>query len=128
MLSASDVRLGSGVPFAYELTYFVPTTQIGYTAWSYTSINDTYDGAQAVLTLYKNSVSDASYTADVLYDGDPQYRLSDTTRRSIPMGDVQGNHNWEAVDGDDAATLSIMPVTTYLTPWEYRRRRALEYV
>lgn len=129
MLSAIDTELGSGVPFAYELTYFVPATQINAVAWIYTSIDDTYDGAQAVLTLFKNNVSDASYTAELSWDGgDPEYRLSDTTRKGMPAGYVQGNNAWVADNGDDAASLSIVPVTTYLTPWEYRRRRALEMI
>ena len=120
MLSASDVKLGSGVPFAYELTYFFPTIIAGQSAWQYVSIDDTYDGAQADINLSKDFGSDA-YTATVVFDGDVQYVLNGTTRRGIPAGDVQGNTNWEAVEGDDAATLSIIPVTTWLTPWEHRR-------
>ena len=50
--------------------------------------------------------------------------------RAIPAGYVQGNAAWVS-DGDvlvDATTISIVPVTTYLTPWEYRRRRTLEMI
>ena len=125
MLSAADYRLGGGVPFAYDLDYFVPTTEIGATAWSYTSIDYTYDGLQTTLILSKDSVSDASYTAQVKFDNDTYYYVNGMIRKDITAGYVQGNTLWQADNGDDPATLSIIPVTTWLTPWEHRRRWCL---
>ena len=68
--------------------------------------------------------------------GDDAYRLAIYNNpdvkvpRAIPAGYVQGNVAWDSnVDVNiDVTTLSIMPVTTYLTPWEQRRRRLLETV
>jgi hypothetical protein len=129
LLSASDVKLGSGVPFAYELSYFFPATIAGVFAWAYTSIDDTYDGAQSEIVLYKASGAGNAYEATVTYNAiDDLYQLAGGTRRSIPAGWKQGNTNWVALIGANVTSLSIMPVTTYLTPWEFRRRRLLEYV
>ena len=51
-----------------------------------------------------------------------------TARRSIPAGWLQGNTGWEGDNGSEATTISIIPDTTYLNPWEFRRRRMLEIV
>lgn len=61
------------------------------------------------------------------YNGDDYYQL-DTITRAIPAGWVQGNTNWQPIQGNHEVTLSIIPITTSLNPWEYRRRRLLEYV
>jgi len=124
MLSATDARLGSGVSLAYDMSSFYPAFINGEMAWIYTCTQTTYDDMFPQVQLSKLA-NDGAYEAQVIFDGDVQYQLGSTTRRGIPMGDVQGNHDWESVNGDDAATLSIMPVTTHLTPWEHRRRWAL---
>ena len=113
-LSAIDTDLGAGVMQTLNLVFFDPVNQ--YVTYSNKAL-----GAMEQINLELNGTTWA-----VTYDGDPQYQLAGVTSRGIPAGDVQGNYNWEAVDGDDAATLSIVPVTTWLNPWEYRRRRLLE--
>jgi hypothetical protein len=123
MLSAIDVRLGAGVPFAYDLSYFYPVNS-GSHLWTYTSIDDTYDGAQAVIELHKEFGLN-TYTAVVIFDGDVQYVASGMQTKGIPAGFVQGNTDWNAEDGDDVNSLSIIADINYLTPWEHRRRWAL---
>ena len=62
----------------------------------------------------------------IMNNGDDYYQL-DTIIRAIPAGWVQGNTNWQPLNGGSENTISIIPVTTSLNPWEFRRRRLLEY-
>jgi hypothetical protein len=117
-LSAADANLNaSGVPLIMQLVDFDPS--IGEQNWVYESQNAEGD---AVIMVY-NSDSNQVTISDGNEGG--YYTLS-TTVRSVPAGWLQGNTNWDADNGADVNTLSIIPVTTYLNPWEYRRRRMLE--
>ena len=115
-LSAIDANLGAGVMQTLNLSQFDPVGGVyGYRYAEYS--ND----STIMLRFIDNAWS-------VEYDGDPYYHLDGPQPRAIPAGYVQGNTNWQVDNGDDPATLSIIAVTTHLTPWEYRRRRTLEYV
>lgn len=65
----------------------------------------------------------------VIYDDSHgvMYTLT-TARRSIPAGWLQGNTDWVPSEGSAENTISIIADTSVITPWEYRRRRLLEYV
>lgn len=112
-LSAIDSNLGDGVIQTLNLVYFDPVSQ--YLAYSNKALGA---GQQIDLEL-------GGTTWAVKYDGDSYYVLPDVAL-AIPAGWVQGNTNWQEYDGSNATSLSIVPVTTYLNPWEYRRRRLLE--
>ena len=119
-LSAVDENLSAnGAPLIMQLEEFDPT--LGEQNWMYISQNAEGDTVSMTYNLDSNQVtiSDAYIS--------PYYTLS-TTVRSVPAGWQQGNTNWVTDGGVDANTLSIVPVTTHLTPWEYRRRRMLEIV
>jgi hypothetical protein len=117
-LSAVDLNLNaSGVPLIMQLIEFDPT--VGELNWMYESQNNEGD---AVFITYNSSSNLVT-----IYDGNEgTYYTLETTVRSIPAGWKQGNTQWQEDNGADATTISIIPVTTYLTPWEYRRRRLLE--
>jgi hypothetical protein len=85
----------------------------------------TYANYEAVPIPILYMSSGALWT--VQNDGNDYYYLN-TTTRAVPAGWLQGNTNWDSVGGEDVNTLSIVPVTTWLNPWEFRRRRLLEYV
>ena len=108
-LSAIDLNLGAGVMQTLNLIVFDPVGQ--YALYS--------DGQQIELEL-------GGTTWTVKWDGDAYYALNDAAR-AIPGTKAQG-YDWQEPGGDNADTLYIAPVTTWLNPWEYRRRRALEYV
>jgi hypothetical protein len=119
-LSAADANLNaSGVPLIMQLEEFDPT--VGEQNWVYASQNAEGDTVAMTYNSGSNLVT--------ISDGNvgPYYTL-ETTVRSIPAGWLQGNTNWTPSEGSEENTISIIPVTTYLNPWEYRRRRLLEIV
>ena len=116
MLSAGDYDLGGGAMMTYDLITFQPQNAF---AWSYQSTT-AVDGVLATL-VYEND------TVSIVWDGDVYYDLT-AIRKDIPAGWIQGNENWAPHEGSLETSISIMPVTTYLTPWEHRRRRLLETV
>jgi hypothetical protein len=118
-LSALDANLNaSGAPLIMQLSEFNPAAG-EQDNWLYESLNQEGD---TVFLSYNSSSNEV-----LLYDGNvgPYYALT-TTTRAIPAGWLQGNENWAPVEGSQETTLSIVPVTTVLTPWEFRRRRLLE--
>ena len=119
-LSAADENLSvNGAPLIMQLEDFDPTP--GEQNWSYISLNALND------TVYMIYNSDSNQVTISDPNVSPYYSLP-TTVRSVPAGWQQGNTNWVTDGGADVNTLSIVPVTTYLNPWEYRRRRTLEYI
>jgi hypothetical protein len=118
-LSAADANLNvSGAPLIMQLTEFDPTA-VGEQQWVYESQNAEGDAVAMVYNSGTNLVS--------IGDGNVgTYYALETTVRSVPTGWKQGNTNWLVMEGTNEDTLSIVPVTTYLNPWEYRRRRLLE--
>jgi len=121
-LSAVDATLNNdGNAKILTLVSFDPYAYLNEApVWTYESA----DGVQLILDLFASIVS--VFAAPTNY-----YALTPTQNRGIPAGVVQGNDTWSVApgyEGADVSTLSIMPVTTYLTPWEFRRRRSLEYV
>lgn len=111
-LSAIDANLGAGVLQTLNLVYFDPVSL--YLVYSNKAL-----GAMEQIDLELNGTTWA-----VKYDGDSYYLLYDAAR-AIPAGRAQG-YDWQEPGGADANTLYIAPVTTWLNPWEYRRRRLLE--
>lgn len=113
-LSAIDTNLNaSGVPLIMQLSYFDPTAPYG-NYWVYESQNAEGDAVSLVYTAIGNSV--------IVEDSNiGTYYSLPTTNRSVPAGWKQGNTGWDADNGADVNTLSIIPVTTYLNPWEFRR-------
>jgi hypothetical protein len=118
-LSAADTNLNaSGAPLIMQLTEFDPLA-VGEQQWVYESQNAEGDAVAMTYNTSNNLVT--------ISDGNVgSYYALETTVRSIPAGWKQGNTMWIPVEGTMEDTLSIMPVTTYLNPWEYRRRRLLE--
>ena len=112
-LSAIDSNLGAGVMQTFNLNQFDPVGNV------YGSLYVEYSNDSNIILRF---INDAWF---VEYDGDPYYRLDGPQPRAIPAGYVQGNTAWVVDNGDDAASLSIMADTTYLNPWEFRRRWAL---
>ena len=121
-LSAADADLNvSGAPLIMQLVDFDPLA-VGVQNWVYQSLDPT--GPNGYISMVYNS-GDNQVT--IKNDNGDSYYACTTTVRSIPAGWLQGNTNWDAADiGADVTTLSIIPVTTWLNPWEYRRRRMLE--
>jgi len=70
-----------------------------------------YDGNQWVLDCF---------------DGDGAQFSYDTMSRSVPCKTLVGSdQGWQIISGSGIAGLLILPVTMALTPWEHRRRWAL---
>ena len=110
-LSATDIQ--AGALLTYTLIYFYPNQPVmlysaGTEEGNYLGFsgNYWYITAQEELTYYELP----------------------TVVRAIPAGYKQGNMNWDAVEGNFETSISIIPVTTSLNPWEQRRRRLLEIV
>lgn len=124
-LSASDAALNaSGAPLIMQLTHFDPAVSpADGLSWVYESLNQ--PNVDAVYLRYLRASNEIQIGDDE--DG-VYYVIYNTAVRSVPAGWKQGNTAWDADNGADVTTLSIVPVTTYLTPWEYRRRRTLEYI
>jgi hypothetical protein len=119
-LSAADANLNaSGVPLIMQLIEFDPTA--GEQNWVYASQNQEGDTVAMTYNSGSNLVT--------IFDGNvgTYYTLA-TTVRSIPAGWLQGNTNWAPGEGNEENTISIIADVTYLNPWEYRRRRTLEYI
>jgi hypothetical protein len=113
-LSATDVNLGEGVMQTLNLIVFDPVGfGVGYAVYSNKPLGE---GQQIELELQGT-------TWAVKYDGDTFYYLPNAAR-AIPAGKAQG-YDWQEDNGGDAASLSIVPVTTWLNPWEHRRRWCL---
>ena len=115
-LSAEDYGLGGGAMMTYDLITFQPQETF---VWAYQSTT-AVDGVLATLVYEFDTVS-------IVWDGDVYYYLT-AIRKDIPAGWIQGNEMWQVDAGDNQASLSIIADTTYLTPWEQRRRRLLEIV
>jgi hypothetical protein len=110
-LSAADIQ--GGALLTYTLAQFDPALPGGAMFYSANTEEGNY------LTY------DDTHWKIIAQEELEYYRLL-TGTRAIPQGFQQGNTDWVPVEGSDENTISIMPVTTYLTPWEYRRRRLLE--
>ena len=108
-LSAADIP-----PVILTLTNFDPPGTVDY-------LNDAVAEQPALIRLNN---PDGWL---IMYNGDDYYEL-DTITRAIPAGYLQGNVDWQPINGSAENTISIIPVTTSLNPWEFRRRRLLEYV
>ena len=116
-LSAADTNLGAGVMQTLNLVSFDPEGLVLMYS------NKTLGEGEHIALLF---TANAWY---VQYDGDTYYRLDDSPQpRAIPKGWVQGDTTWTEDNGVDATSLSIVPVTTWLNPWEFRRKRLLEYI
>jgi hypothetical protein len=133
-LSAADTFTPGGTDYIapagviYDLQYFNPV------------IPTTYPNGGANACYYRNPGYSLVLFKDV--EGGPQnwylfdendevyYYQSTRTRKDVPYvnpGNV--GSAWRAYGyGTKLSSLYIAPVTTSLTPWEYRRRRLLEYV
>ena len=110
-LSAADIQGGAWL--TYTLLQFDPLTpEIFYSAGTEEGNYLTCNG-----TEWK-----------VIAQEELDYYILTTAIRALPAGYKQGNTGWIAVEGSQVTSISIMPVTTVLTPWEFRRRRSLEYV
>lgn len=122
-LSAVDTNLNaSGAPLIMQLTNFDPAASpAGDLSWMYQSLNQ--PNVDAVYLRYFRSDNRIQIGDDE--DG-VYYEITSSAVRSVPAGWKQGNTAWTADNGADVNSLSIIPVTTYLNPWEYRRRRLLE--
>ena len=109
-LSAADIP-----PVILTLAYFnPPTNSVEY-----------QNGAVAEMPTLAR-IPDFAWL--FMYNGDDYYQL-DTITRALPAGYLQGNTNWQSAGaGAFETTLSIIPITTSLNPWEFRRRRLLEIV
>ena len=99
--------------------------------------------AEGVAARYEDAAGDyfLDYDATGMIHGndqawtvyDPQNQdtlyYKPTLVRAIPAKVVGVADGWVAGgSGTDETTLYIQPVTTWLNPWEYRRRRMLEMV
>jgi len=100
-----------------------------------TYVLNVFNPNDALLVNYNGVASDGNQLLQLTDDGVwriyddvvGEMYILDTARRGIPAGWLQGNTNWIPVDGPRAEnTISIIADVTYLTPWEYRRRRLLE--
>ena len=114
-LSATDIQ--SGAWLTYTVFSFEPTTAGGGPIISYTAGTEEGNYVQ-----FSNGIWQIIALEEYTY-----YDLP-TEVRAIPAGYKQGNMDWQANEGNFETSISIMPVTTYLTPWEHRRRRLLETV
>ena len=120
-LSAADTNLNaSGAPLIMQLNEFDPVA-VGEQQWVYESQNAEGDAVFMSYNSGSNSVEILDFNVGTYYS------LA-TTVRAVPAGWKQGNTMWITVEGTHQDTLSIVPVTTYLNPWEFRRRRLLEIV
>ena len=124
-LSAADTNLhtAAGAPLIMELVEFDPELTNDFN-WHYSSVNAESD---TVHMIFYKDMFNAPFTLTIS-DPNVNYYYITTANRSVPAGWLQGNLNWMVDGGSDVTTLSIAPVTTWLTPWEFRRRRLLEYV
>jgi hypothetical protein len=125
-LSAADTNLhtGAGAPLIMELIEFYPGPGDEHN-WVYASLNAEGD---TVFMRFNKDMYNAPFTLNIQDSNGTFYYLT-TANRSVPAGYVQGNTAWIVGDqGADVTSLSIVPVTTWLNPWEQRRRRSLEYV
>jgi hypothetical protein len=113
-LSAADIQGGAWL--TYTLTQFdpaLPGAAMFYSANTEEGNYLTYDG---------------SYWR-IIAQEEIAYYYYESPVRNIPAGYQQGNTwGWESDMGSEVNTLSIIPVTTSLNPWEYRRRRLLEII
>jgi hypothetical protein len=110
-LSAADIQGGAWL--TYTLAQFNPVvSNLFYSANTEEGNYLSYDG-----TNWK-----------IIAQEELDYYILTTATKAIPAGWLQGNTNWVPSEGSAENTISIMPVTTVLNPWEYRRRRTLEYV
>ena len=113
-----------------SMTYFNPLSVLEYQSYVCRFAN-----AAATWQLDLVVVSFPSYNDGVVwqldcFDGNSaQFGYGPTMSRSVPyktqIGTAQG---WYDTTGTGIEGLLILPVTTALTPWEYRRRRLLEIV
>lgn len=115
--------------------------QLTLSAADLTVPSDTYvlytfnpnDGIQIAYSSVATDGNQVLYLTDdgvwrILDDVVGEMYTLETVRRDIPAGWLQGNTNWIPVDGVAENTISIIADVTCLNPWEYRRRRALEYI
>ena len=109
-LSAADIN-----PVILTLESFYPDVK--------SVLYANYDATTVSLLMYDDTVE---FTPWMIQNDGNDYYKCDTITRAIPAGYLQGNTNWQPIDGAFENTLSIIPVTTSLNPWEYRRRRLLE--
>jgi hypothetical protein len=123
-LSATDVDLGAGAMLVYDLTYFNPVVGPSEATWQYTCTTEV-SNSTPTLTLTRDNNPGGLFYAEVNTDGDIYYYVEDVTSRNITQGYVQGLATWTESNGENATSLSIMPVTTWLNPWEHRRRWCL---
>ena len=124
LLSAADVSLGAGVVHAYDLQVgsLQPYARNGYGMWAYECV-DQIGGSSPVMS-YGNAVDGQMKVASTV--GSLYIIPTPVTRRDIPAGYVQGNGAWNNTGlGEDPTSLSIMPDINYITPYEHRRRWAL---
>ena len=112
-LSATDIQAGAWL--TYTVWEFEPTTAGGGPFISYTAGTE-----EGNYVRFINGIWQIIAQEELTY-----YELP-TVVRAIPAGWKQGNTNWIVVEGSMEDTLSIIPVTTSLNPWEQRRRRLLE--
>jgi hypothetical protein len=124
-LSATDAELGAGTLLTLNLTEF---NLDSFYPWTYTCVSAPSVG----LRMY-NFTPENFYIAEVTYFGDPMYRGAEG-RKGVPVKMSGAANGWgsSGIDpdpvGQNVNALYIQPVYAVLTPWEYRRRRLLEYV
>ncbi len=125
LLSAADVSLGAGVVHAYDLQEgsLMPYVNGGYGYWAYESVDAIVASDHPVLNYGGDEDGQMKVSS---YVGALYVIPTATVRRDIPAGFVQGNAAWNNTGlGEDPTSLSIMPDINYITPWEHRRRWAL---
>jgi hypothetical protein len=117
-LSAADAALNaSGMPLIMQLTNFDPSASpANGLSWVYQSLNQPNPDAVYLRYIRASNEIQIGDDEDGVY-----YVIYNTAVRSIPAGWQQGNTAWEADNGADVTTLSIIADTTVLTPWEKRR-------
>jgi hypothetical protein len=110
-LSATDIQ--SGALLTYTTFQFDPVAQvISYSAGT----------EEGNYIQYYSGIWNIIALEEFTY-----YELP-TAVRDIPAGYKQGNTDWQTNEGNFETSISIIPVTTSLNPWEHRRRRLLEIV
>jgi hypothetical protein len=114
-----------------SMTYFNPLSVIENTG----GVTCRFASADNLWQLDLNVVQMPDYDAGLewvlnyLEGATAQYTNYPTMSRGVPYKTLIGtNQGWIDNVGTGIEGLLILPVTTALTPWEFRRRRLLEYV
>ena len=111
-----------------SMTYFNPLSVIENTSSVCRFANDTGTWHMDLAVMSFPSYNDGIEWQLNCFDGNTAaFTYGPTMLRSVPYKTLVGTaQGWADVTGSGIDGLLILPVTTALTPWEFRRRRLLE--